>query len=194
MPCPAPLTLADAADQPWPDGGVARHLIDVPAGADWRLRLSLATLDQDGPLARWDGVRRWLAVVDGDGVSLTAPGWARLALADAPPVRFDGHLAPDCRRLGGPVRLLHLTLRDGATGTLLRADPGPWAPGSASTGLFTMQAGRCDVDGDGVDMPGGGALLWFDTAPTTMAFTPSAPGPRRAWWIVGRPTPLDPRP
>ena len=113
---------------PWKNGGgVTRDLlVDRP---DWRWRISLADIDRDGPFSDYPGVERWFAVIAGAGVEL-AFGGRRLALrpGDAP-LRFDGANGPGCRLLDGPTRDLNLLLRDGARGTMRRADRAwdePW--------------------------------------------------------------------
>jgi len=173
-----------AAPQPWRNGGgVTRELLALPAGADWRVRISIADIESDGPFSAFPEVERWFAVLEGAGVDLRVAGTAhRLRLGDAP-LRFDGGAATDCRLLDGPTRDLNLMLR-GATGSMRCAvDAAAWQPGAAQCGLFSRVAGRCVADGAAFELPAG-TLLWFDPAPATLVFTA---GQRAAagsgWWL-----------
>lgn len=123
------LVDADAVEAtPWRNGGgVTRELLAWPHGADWRVRISVAEIDADGPFSAFEGALRWFAVLSGAGVVLGAPGNEhRLTLASAP-LRFDGAQAPACRLIDGPTRDLNLMLRDGVRGEMARARSGePW--------------------------------------------------------------------
>jgi environmental stress-induced protein Ves len=180
----------DAPPQPWRNGGgTTRELLALPAGDAWRMRLSVADIERDGPFSAYPGVRRWFAVLQGAGVRLDfgTDGARTLTPADAP-LAFDGALAPGCALVDGPTRDLNLMLRD-ARGTMARVVVGrPWRPreeGAARCGLFAAVAGRCRADGRGHAVPAR-VLLWFDAAPDALAFEPDA-APADAsvgWWIA----------
>ena len=57
---------------PWKNGGgTTRELLSWPPGvADWHWRISVAQVETEGPFSRFDGVQRWFAVLDGEGVEL----------------------------------------------------------------------------------------------------------------------------
>lgn len=119
----------DVTPQAWRNGGGrTRELFAWPAGTGWKLRISLADIDGDGPFSAFDGVRRWFAVIAGAGVVLALPGVAdgrRLAVGEL--LAFDGAAAPGCRLIDGPTRDLNLMLRDGVRGEMARARSGePW--------------------------------------------------------------------
>lgn len=163
------VRLAEAAPEPWRNGGgVTRTLLQRPhagGGEPWRLRLSVAEVARDGPFSAFPGVRRWFAVLDGEGVALALPHGERVLHALGEPLEFDGAAAPGCRLLGGPTRDLNLMLR-GAAGALHRTHPRePWqpAPGRAC-GLFAVQAGVWRHPGGSLLRPEL-SLLWFDAAP-----------------------------
>ena len=60
--------------QPWRNGGgVTRELLAWPDGGDWRVRVSVADIDADGPFSAFPGVERWFAVLEGAGVALRSP-------------------------------------------------------------------------------------------------------------------------
>ena len=176
------VRVGAVAPRPWRNGGgVTRELLAVPAGSDWRVRVSVADVATDGPFSAFPGVARWFAVLDGAGVELTIDGAVhRLAPGDAP-LAFDGAARTTCRPIAGPTRDLNLMLR-GVAGRLVPARDGARRrPGLGQCGLFTSAGGRCDADGTaGIELPPG-SLAWFDRAPAWLAFTAAAPG--LAWWI-----------
>lgn len=139
---PLKLVAADGvAPQPWRNGGgQTRELLTWPSGTDWRLRLSLADISQDGPFSAFAGVERWFAVLSGAGVRLGLAGkWASLT-PESEPIRFEGAAAPDCQLIDGPTRDLNLMLR-GLPGAMHIAQPGvPGPRGARWRGLFCADA------------------------------------------------------
>ena len=90
----------DVTPQPWKNGGgVTRELLRLPATGDWNLRISLADIAADGPFSAFEGVERWFAVIEGNGVRLDWNGRERLMDMSAWPLCFDGADAPGCRLL-----------------------------------------------------------------------------------------------
>jgi uncharacterized protein len=76
---------------------------------------------QSGPFSRFEGIERWFAVLEGDGVALSIHGERHRLTADSAPRRFDGGLATDCELLGGPTRDFNLMTRSSAaTATMTR--------------------------------------------------------------------------
>ena len=106
------MGLADAAPNPWRNGGgVTRELAAWPADGNWTWRISVAEVAASGPFSRYEGVRRWFAVLDGNGVSLTmADTEHRLTRASAP-FAFDGEVAVGCELIDGPTQDLNLMVR-----------------------------------------------------------------------------------
>lgn len=202
---PQRITVADTAPQPWRNGGGStRELLAWPSAAHWRLRLSVADIDTDGPFSVFDGVQRWFVVLQGAGVALSIAGRAHAQrLADAP-LCFDGAARTDCRLLDGPTRDLNLMLRQ-AAGGLLPAWPGqPWRPPGPVCGLFTRVPGHCRALASAGAAPSSMvqptmalpemalpamALLWFNPAPAELAWQAdpvlagTADTPARAWWF-----------
>lgn len=169
------LIAADAMPaQPWRNGGgVTRELLVWPAGADWRLRLSLADIERDGPFSAFPGVHRHFAVIEGGGVALQfADGERRLRVGDAP-LAFDGALAPGCRLLQGPTRDLNLMLRE-LDGELRLAATDEHHEGAGWRALFSGAGGLLQAESGGrwqlpprsllVDLPQG-PLRWQGGAP-----------------------------
>ena len=208
------VAAADVPPTPWKNGGGrTRELLRLPPDAkdDWALRISLADIDADGPFSPFAGVQRWFAVLEGAGVRLSwhdAEGTPRRLVAQtaaAPPLRFDGADAPDCRLLDGPTRDLNLMTREGAAAAMLVPatfdKPCAWADGLR--GVFALRplkllrghgAGRTPP-GDAVALPlGAHTLAWSDGADTSTwwlapptAFEPaSAHTAVPAYWIVAK--------
>lgn len=122
------IALADCLAQPWKNGGgQTRELLVWPAAAAWALRISVATIDRDGPFSSFEGIERWFAVIDGPGVRLQWPsregaGGPTRGLAchvgDAPIV-FDGADPPAAQLMGAPSTDFNLMVRRSAGRALL---------------------------------------------------------------------------
>ena len=115
-------SLDDATPAPWRNGaGVTRELLAWPGADDWRVRMSVADVAQDGPFSRFDGVLRWFSVLDGAGVRLRLDGAAHALTPESEPFAFDGEASCDCELIDGPTRDFNLMLR-GTPGRRLRLD------------------------------------------------------------------------
>ena len=122
---PVRIALADAAPQPWRNGGgVTRELLAWPSAAAWRVRISVADISAPGPFSsfrraalvrrarrrRRGACRSWPAIA-------ARPGAIRHWSSTVP-------RRPDAALLGGPTRDLNLMLRGGARGRMERAEHG----------------------------------------------------------------------
>jgi hypothetical protein len=90
---------------PWKNGGGVTHEIargDLPNG-DWRWRLSIAEVAQDGPFSRFDGMARILTVIEGAGIDLHHPN-GTLSARLHQPLAFSGDLAVQSEMVDGPIR------------------------------------------------------------------------------------------
>ena len=57
------IAAASVAATPWRNGGGrTRELLVWPSAQDWRLRLSLADIEHDGPFSAFPRITRWFAV------------------------------------------------------------------------------------------------------------------------------------
>jgi environmental stress-induced protein Ves len=182
---PRLIRVDDAEPQPWRNGGgVRRDLLEGPDAADWLWRVSVADIGADGPFSSYPDIERWFVIVKGAGVELRFGSTTRRVVRSSAPLSFDGAEAPSCKLIDGPACALNLMLRGGAHGSMgVATDAAPWHPKSDQCGLFTAVNGRCKFDEHETEMPAH-ALLWFDTAPRTLAFIG---GQRRAatlgWWM-----------
>jgi environmental stress-induced protein Ves len=106
------VRLGDATPAPWRNGGgVTRELLAWPDAAAWKVRMSVANVEQDGPFSRFDGVQRWFAVLEGAGVRLRLGGAAHTLTSASEPLSFDGGVATDCELPGGPTQDFNLMLQ-----------------------------------------------------------------------------------
>ena len=179
--------LADAAPQRWRNGGGhTRELLAWPRADAWRLRVSVAEVEADGPFSSFPGVERWFAVLDGNGVELDVAGTAHRLQAQGTPLHFSGEVPTFCRLIDGPTRDLNLMLRGMRGGMFVASAGEPWRPRASQCGLFAAVAGRCIGDA-GFALPAG-SLLWFDAAPASLTFVPAAAGAKPiGWWLAATP-------
>jgi uncharacterized protein len=180
----SPVCVDAVAPQPWRNGGGrTRELLAAPDPADWRIRVSVADVEADGPFSVFAGVERWFAVLEGDGVELLVDGRPTRLRAGDSPLRFSGAATTSCRLLGGPTRDLNLMLRRTPGRMLVAHDRIGWRPELERCGLFAAVAGECVADGLATTTPAG-SLLWFDRAPAHLLFAAARPDAgATAWWL-----------
>lgn len=156
------VPLSTVAASPWRNGGGStRELLAWPAAADWRVRISVADVEQDGPFSAFPGIERWFAVLEGAGVALRLGGATNLLSADSAPLRFDGAAAVDCALLDGPTRDFNLMAPPGRARLLRvrRTQRLDAAPGTL-VGLYAHHGGaRVTRDGQERDVPAA-TLAW----------------------------------
>lgn len=176
--------LEDVAPQPWRNGGgQTRELLAWPVG-DWRLRISLADIETDGPFSAFPGITRWFTVVQGQGVVLRFGDRTETLGAGSAPLRFDGAAAPDCTLIDGPTRDLNLMLR-GGEGVMRPVLAGtPWEEGFDRRGLFTAVRGILRSGAASTPLPAY-TLAWQDPAEGAWLFEPGRPASGPAGWWLG---------
>ena len=171
------IPLECATPQRWRNGGgTTRELLAWPSEPSWRLRVSVADVEADGPFSSFPGVE------------LSVGGELRRLTAAEPPLRFSGGATTTCRLLDGPTRDLNLMLRGMRGGMFAAAAGRPWRSRAAHCGLFAVVAGRCI--GDWTIEVGPRCLLWFDRAPAQLHFMPAdadADADRIGWWLAATP-------
>ena len=193
IPTPERIALADTPAMPWRNGGgVTRELLAWPGDGDWRVRISVAEIEADGPFSSFPGVDRWFAVLAGGGVALTIAGREQVRRAGDPPLSFSGDAPVGCRLLQGPSRDLNLMLR-GIAGTMRPAVGGEaWTPQARRCGFYALVAGRCRAGAAGTELPAD-TLAWFDPAPASLTFHPDGVDipPVAGWWLAAGAGELD---
>jgi hypothetical protein len=176
---------------PWKNGGgTTRDLLAWPDPAHWQLRVSVAAIERDGPFSDFAGIDRWFAVLDGVGVALQLGGERHEVRRGAPPLRFDGALAPMCRLLDGPTSDLNLMVRrDAGSGAMLDAPAGShWTSGAEWRALVTADAAQLIIDGRLAAGTHGTALIWSARAARQRwQMRPRHGHAARGWWIEYRP-------
>jgi uncharacterized protein len=101
----------------WKNGGGSTAEIAVePAGAglaagfDWRL--SIATVERDGPFSAFVGYDRIIMLIEGAGMTLEFGGRRVERIVERfRPFEFAGEASVECRLLDGPIRDFNLMLR-----------------------------------------------------------------------------------
>jgi len=175
--------LADCPATPWRNGGgTTRQLLAWPHGDDWRLRVSVAEIARSCDFSPFPGVRRWFAVLDGEGVALALPrGPATLTPHDEP-VAFEGEDAPPCRLLGGTTHDLNFMARRGeGLARMRRARGGSSVQGDRSfRALFAAAPALVDIE-DRTEALAAGTLLWSDDAGAAAWTLRTAP---HAFWLT----------
>ena len=115
------IDLNFIAPVPWRNGGgTTRELVAWPDSVAWQWRASVAEVIQDGPFSSFVGVRRWFAVLQGDGVGLTVNGRQHVLRKDDSPLTFDGAATTTCKLLGGATQDFNLMVQGGASARMQR--------------------------------------------------------------------------
>ncbi len=122
----ASQTLIRGAQQtssPWKNGGGStQELLIWPPGASleqFRWRISVARIDQDGPFSAFAGYQRTLVLLNGVGMDLDFAERLIKVEKAKPRIDFDGNKSLYCRLLEGPTRALNLMLADDQAGASL---------------------------------------------------------------------------
>ncbi len=183
------IRAADIPPQAWRNGGgQTRELLVWPSIHEWNVRISVATIDMDGPFSTYPGVERWFAVVAGAGVDLAIDGATHRMDPSSPPLRFDGGADINCHLLDGPTRDLNLMARRGSGVMQSAVSSATWHPGATQCGLFVTVPGHCiALDHDELEIAGE-SLVWFDSPPRTLTFRARAIRATRpiGWWLAYR--------
>ena len=156
------VRLEDLKATPWRNGGgVTRELLAWPDAGEWRVRMSVAEVAQDGPFSRFNGVQRWFAVLDGAGVRLRLEGTSHELTRHSAPFEFDGGAATDCELMAGATQDFNLMLRCSG-GRMLRLH-GMQSLRCKAGALLALYSGQgpalAGVGNEGVDV-GPHTLAW----------------------------------
>ena len=165
---------------------MTRELLAWPpgSGADWRLRVSVAEIERDGPFSAFAGVQRCFTVLEGAGVVLGFEDGDRVLTPDSLPLAFEGGAAPSCRLIEGPTRDLNLMTRHAAGRATLRpAAAGEMAPAQALWwGLYA--ASPVTLSGTrGAFGLAAHSLAWTEAGEPAWRIDAAGGAPLRAWWL-----------
>ena len=158
---------ADHVLVPWKNGlGMTREVANAHR-ADGSLlwRISLATVDRDGPFSDFAGCKRIIMMLSGDGMTLDFGPHGRAVMHEPfVPVIFDGGWQTSATLHGGPTRDLnvvtsHQGVRSAVEVLRIGAQDLPAVPGPGLTVLFVLdgRVGAGDVvleQGDALRMDG----------------------------------------
>ncbi|RYB91117.1 HutD family protein [Nocardioides oleivorans] len=95
----------EVAPQPWPNGGGTTRELARAGDGSWRI--SLATIEGDGPFSLFPGLHRLLTVVDGPVLDLTVDGEPQVVEPQRP-FAFSGEAEVVASVPEGPVRALNV--------------------------------------------------------------------------------------
>lgn len=106
-------------DEPWANGaGSTTVILREPDDADWRIRISVAMVEQEGPFSELPGTRRTLVPLDAP-MTLRFPDGSERRGARFDVLQFDGSPAPMGILPEGATRDFNLMLRGDARGEVL---------------------------------------------------------------------------
>ncbi|GAA2372242.1 hypothetical protein Cme02nite_00480 [Catellatospora methionotrophica] len=150
------VTLLPAVDRvavAWRNGGgITREIFVHPPGADnYRWRLSIADVSEDGPFSAFPGYRRMITVLTGVGMRLTVDG-AEHDIGPLEPFAFDGDAQTTCTLLGGPITDLNLIVRTGDRGAVRVVDVTEPLTVTGPAGIVVVR-GTATVDGHPLRSP-----------------------------------------
>ena len=119
MPFVQAIPRAVQRDEPWANGaGVTTVILREPDDADWRIRVSVAKVEQEGPFSELPGTRRMLVPLDAP-MTLRFPDGSERRGARFDVLQFDGSPAPAGVLPEGATRDFNLMLRGNARGEVL---------------------------------------------------------------------------
>lgn len=149
------VRFEDLAVVPWRNGGgVTREVAafhDPSAGADFLWRLSIATVNADGPFSNFAAIERTIAVLAGRGIALQLPDRTVSVTDDGDPFSFAGETPVHARVIDGETTDLNVMTRRGwFTHTMRRlpSDGGLSITGVADETMVVF-GGRTVVEGLG---------------------------------------------
>lgn len=146
---PRVLAPADYRRMPWKNGGGHTWQIAAePPGSDvgsFAWRVSVATIERDGPFSAFPGVERTLVLLSGQGVRLSGAGAPIELRVPFEPVTFAGEAAIECALVDGPTRDFNLMVRRSLASARLHVvrDRGEPLP-PASTYVCYAASGSCE--------------------------------------------------
>jgi environmental stress-induced protein Ves len=150
------VSLESRPAQSWRNGGgTTRELLAWPQAADWTVRISVADVQTSGAFSRFDGVERWFAVLEGDGLVLRTDFAEHHLTRDSDPFRFDGGLHIEAAPVRGPTRDFNLMAQPGRS-RLERVRGARQVRGAAGAllALYTHGAGAVlHCDGEAMEVP-----------------------------------------
>jgi environmental stress-induced protein Ves len=133
------LTLKNFVDMPWKNGsGVTTELFKISEDQNLNFRISIATINSDGPFSFFPNIDRTLYLFSGKGLKLAGPFGEKNLLDNRTAIQFPGEWAIDCQLIDGKCRDFNvMTNRDYAKSTISLHDILP-----GQTSIFSA---ACDL-------------------------------------------------
>lgn len=98
------LPWTDYLQMPWKNGqGITREVCRAPETERYDWRVSVATLQADGPFSRFSGYLRNISVLEGSGMYLTLDGVRSPLIPPFQATDFRGDSDTFCEVVGGPL-------------------------------------------------------------------------------------------
>ena len=143
---------ADYRVMPWKNGGgVTTEISASPPAGEFDWRVSIATVNGDGPFSTFIGYERHIMTLAGEGMRLEVEGRGRFDLEPFKPFSFSGDMRVSGSLLNGPVQDFNLMVRrDFGRGTLSVLDysAGHRLGSGQSLYLVHVLEGECEIGKD----------------------------------------------
>lgn len=168
--------VAQIPSMPWKNkGGQTREIATWPQGADmdsFEWRVSIASIEADGPFSVFDDVDRIITLLDGDGVLLSGEGVDHALTTALVPFEFSGDVPIDCSLKGRSSRDFNVMTRRSRLKAELQVIRESTELPASQHGLLLAQHGAWQA-GDQVLLAGQG--LWWAAAPADWILKTSDP-------------------
>ena len=92
-------------------GSGAQVSLGTPKEHPWRIRISVATIQEDSAFSSFENTKRIFAVLEGGGVTLKVDGTSYQVTPDSPALVFSGSSETSCQLIQGKTLDLNLMLR-----------------------------------------------------------------------------------
>lgn len=148
MPLLRAIPRADQRDEPWANGaGTTTVVLREPDSDAWRIRISVAMVERDGPFSNLPDTRRTLVPLDAP-MTLRSAGGSEQRAPRFGVLQFAGAPAPVCFLPEGATRDFNLMLRGDARGEVLPrtlVDAMVLPPEAGTRWLLYLVAGRASL-------------------------------------------------
>ena len=132
---------------PWKNGGgVTTEIFASPPSGDFDWRVSIATVNADGPFSTFDGYERHIMTLSGEGMTLDIEGRGKFTLEPFRPFSFSGDAQVHGSLLRGTVLDFNLMVRrDFGLGTLrvMECSAGDKLGSEKNSYLVYVLQGKC---------------------------------------------------
>ena len=149
------IRAADMKPQPWKNGlGTTREIARFPADAgsdDFLWRVSVAEVNSAAPFSAFPGIDRQIALIDGEGFTMTMDGQHTHALTTPfAPFAFPGEAHVDVVMAGGATRDFNLMVRRawGRGDVRVRTQAGSHVPDPSCVLIYIARGTATTIDGD----------------------------------------------